>query len=90
LQVVGGGESLVSSAGGSLLVETARGVGLDRALRDALAPWRTARSTHDPGRVVLDLAVAIARFGDCLADLAVVRASQLCSGRSLPIRRCRG
>jgi hypothetical protein len=74
LQVVGGGESLVSSAGGALLVETARVAGLDRALRDALAPWRTSRSTHDPGKVVLDLAVAIALGGDCLADLAVVRA----------------
>jgi hypothetical protein len=28
----------------------------------------------DPGKVVLDLAVVIALGGDCLADLAVVRA----------------
>jgi hypothetical protein len=73
LQVTAGGESLVSSAGGSLLVETARLVGLDRGLRKRLAPWRAARARHDPGKVVLDLAVAIALGGDCLADLAVVR-----------------
>jgi transposase len=32
------------------------------------------RARHDPGKVVLDLAVAIALGGDCLADVAVVRA----------------
>ncbi|MBA3418203.1 MAG: transposase [Geodermatophilaceae bacterium] len=69
-----GGESLLSSAGGSLLVHTAAAVGLDRALSVCLAPWRAGRARHDPGKVVLDLAVAIALGGDCLADLAVVRA----------------
>ena len=29
---------------------------------------------HDPGKTVLDLAVAVALGGDCLADVAVVRA----------------
>jgi Transposase DDE domain group 1 len=29
---------------------------------------------HDPGKTVLDLAVAIALGGDCLADVAVLRA----------------
>jgi hypothetical protein len=74
LQVVAGGESLLSSAGGSLLVETARAAGLDRALSGQLAPWRSMRARHDPGKVVLDVAVAIALGGDCLADLGVVRA----------------
>jgi hypothetical protein len=32
------------------------------------------RAAHDPGKMVLDLAVAIALGGDCLADVAVVRA----------------
>jgi hypothetical protein len=70
---VAGGESLLCSAGGSLLVDTARAVGLDAALRQQLAPWRLGRARHDPGKVVLDLAVAIALGGDCLADVAVVR-----------------
>jgi hypothetical protein len=39
-----------------------------------LVPWRSARSVHDPGKTVLDLAVAIALGGDCLADIGVVRA----------------
>ena len=34
---------------------------------------RERRSAHDPGRVVRDLAVAIADGGDCLADLRAVR-----------------
>jgi Transposase DDE domain group 1 len=74
VEVVLGGESLVSSAGAALLVETARATGLSRGLAQALRPWRTVRSRHDPGAVVLDLAVAIALGGDCLADVAVVRA----------------
>lgn len=67
-------ESLISSAGGSLLLATARVTGLDRALSAGLAPWRAPRAVHDPGKIVLDLAVALALGGDCLADVAVVRA----------------
>lgn len=74
VRVVAGSESLISSAGASLLVETARASGLDSALSTALRPWRADRARHDPGKVVLDLAVAIALGGDCLGDLAVVRA----------------
>ena len=33
-----------------------------------------AAAGHDPGKTVFDLAVAIALSGDCLADVAVVRA----------------
>ena len=39
-----------------------------------MAPWRAARAVHDPGKVLLDLAIAVALGGDCLADVAVVRA----------------
>lgn len=67
-------ESLVSSAGGVLLRQTVRLSGLDRALSMALAPWRSERASHDPGKVLLDLATAVALGGDCLADVAVVRA----------------
>jgi hypothetical protein len=40
----------------------------------ALAPWRLGRAVHDPGKVLLDLAIALALGGDCAADIAVVRA----------------
>jgi hypothetical protein len=74
VRVESGGESLISSAGASMLLSTARVSGLARALSEGLAPWRAARSVHDPGKTVLDLAVAIALGGDCLADIGVVRA----------------
>ncbi len=76
VRVVVGGGSLASSAGGALLVETARATGLDRGLRAGLRPWRSARAVHDPGKVLLDLATAITLGGDCLADIGVVRAQQ--------------
>lgn len=72
-RVAVGSESLLSSAGGGLLLETAELVGLPRALSRALASWRPVRAQHDPGKVLFDLAVAIALGGDCLADLAAVR-----------------
>jgi len=74
LRVVAGSESLISSAGGALLIETAAAVGLHQALSEGLRPWRGRRAVHDPGKVLLDLAVAVGLGGDCLADLAVVRA----------------
>lgn len=72
--VEAGGESLISSAGAALLVKSAQVSGLSRELSGALSPWRPARSVHDPGKTVLDLAVTIALGGDCLADAALVRA----------------
>jgi len=57
-----------------MLLATARVSGLSKNLSDGLAPWRAARSVHDPGKTLLDLVVAIALGGDCLADIGVVRA----------------
>ena len=65
---------MISSAGAALLLKTAQVSGLAGSCRGALGPWRAARSVHDPGKTVLDLAVTIALGGDCLADVAVVRA----------------
>ena len=56
-----------------MLLSTARVKGLAKALSDRLAPSRLARSVHDPGETMLDLAVAIALGGDSLAHIAVVR-----------------
>jgi hypothetical protein len=57
-----------------MLLKTAAASGLAAALSQVLVSWRAPRSVHDPGKTVLDLAVAIALGGDCLADAAVVRA----------------
>lgn len=68
------GGGVVSQGGGVLLVETIRKTGLDTAVSAALAPWRKPRAVHDPGKVLLDLAVAVAVGGDCLSDIGVLRA----------------
>jgi len=65
---------VVSQAGGVLLVETARKTGLDTAISAALAPWRRPRAVHDPGKILLDVALAVALGGDCLADAGMLRA----------------
>ena len=71
--VSGGAGKVVSSAGAMLLVSAARASGLDRALSQELLPWRQRLARHDPGKIVLDLAVALAMGGDCLADVAQLR-----------------
>ena len=74
LSVIAGGESLVSHAGGVLLVETARRSGLAGQLSGLLGPWRKPLATHDPGKIVTDLAIAVALGGDAASDVAVLRA----------------
>ena len=81
LVVDAAGSGVVSQAGGALLVETVRAAGLGRALPDALAPWRKPGAVHDPAKVVLDLAVMLALGGDCLADVALLRAEPGVYGR---------
>jgi hypothetical protein len=67
------GRGLVSQAGAVLLWETMRVAGLSRGLSASLARWRAPRAVHDPGKVIADLAAAVALGGDCLADIAVLR-----------------
>jgi hypothetical protein len=74
LPVVAGGESLISTAGGLLLAQTARVCGLDRALSAGLLRWKHTRAIHDPAKTLLDLAITVVLGGDCAADIAVLRA----------------
>jgi hypothetical protein len=66
-------ESLISSSGSLLINEVVRFTGLGRGLSRALTQWRPMRASHDPGKVLLDVATAVALGGDCLADVAAVR-----------------
>jgi hypothetical protein len=68
------GRGIVSHAGALLLTETARVTDLAAGLSQALERWRLPRAVHDPGKVVADLAMAVALGGDCLADAGVLRA----------------
>ncbi len=65
---------VVSHAGGLALLETVQASGLGQAMSEALAPWRKPTAVHDPAKVLLDLAVSLPLGGDCLADIAVLRA----------------
>lgn len=76
----GGGRAVVSQAGGVLLVETVRKTGPASATSAALTPWRKSRAVHDPGKILLDVALAVAPGGDCLADVAMLRAEPAVSG----------
>jgi hypothetical protein len=75
LVVDGDGVGVVPNAGAMLLLRTAETVGLTASLIDALRPWQRPLARHRPGKVLLDLAVALAVGGDCLADIAQLRAA---------------
>jgi hypothetical protein len=61
-----GSSAVVCQAGGVLLVQTVRKLGLDATVSAALEPWRKPRAVHDPGKMLLDVALAVALGGDCL------------------------
>ncbi len=72
--VSGDGKGIVSQSGGLLLTRTLAVTGLDRGLSAGLGRWRAPRAVHDPGKIIGDLAVMLALGGDCLADIALLRA----------------
>ena len=74
------GSGIVSQAGALLLTQAMRATGLDRGLTAALGRWRPPRAVHDPGKIIADLVVTLALGGDCLADIAVLRAQPELAG----------
>lgn len=90
LEVDGDGSGVVSQAGAVTLLRTAAAVGLNRALSQALAPWRKPLAMHDPGKIVLDLAVTVAVGAITPPISGCCVASQACSDRWRRIRRCLG
>jgi Transposase DDE domain group 1 len=67
------GRGVVGHAGARLLADVAEATGLTAACGEALAGLRQRRGGHDPGRVVVDLAVMLADGGEAISDLAVLR-----------------
>ncbi|WP_404316256.1 IS1380 family transposase [Prescottella equi] len=68
------GTGIVSHAGTTLLLRAAEKTGLTTALSTELADLRKPLARHDPGKILLDLAVSLAIGGDCLADIDQLRA----------------
>ena len=67
------GRGVVSHVGARLLADVAEATGLTRACGEAMASVRERRGRHDPGRIVVDLAVMLADGGEAISDLAVLR-----------------
>lgn len=76
VEVTADGEGLVSHAGTALLAELADRAGLTDGLSEALACTRERRSAHDPGRVLVDVAVMLADGGECVTDLDAYRGQE--------------
>lgn len=66
------GAGVVSHAGSRLLADLADRSTLTGELSEALASLRRPRAVHDPGRVLADLAVAVADGAECMSDIAVL------------------
>lgn len=70
--VTTGGRGVVAHVGARLLCELADGVGLTKGLSAAMAPTKRRGRGHDRGRVLTDLAVAIADGATAITDLRVL------------------
>ena len=73
IQATADGGGIITHGGTVLATRTAELSGLTDALRTALAPWRKPLATHDPAKILLDLATSLIVGGDCLADISMVR-----------------
>ena len=66
------GEGVVSHAGSRLLADVADKTTLTGQLGEELGGLRKRRARHDPGRVVVDMAVAVADGATTIFDVAVL------------------
>ncbi|GAA4340374.1 hypothetical protein GCM10023086_75870 [Streptomyces venetus] len=66
--------------------ENGRIVGLDAATSQALAPRWKDRAVRDPGKILLDVALAVALSGDRLVKVGLLRGIPPCSGWWPPTR----
>jgi Transposase DDE domain group 1 len=66
------GEGVVSHAGSRLLADVADRTTLTAQLSEVLDVLRKPRARHDPGRVLVDMAVAVADGGTTISDVAVL------------------
>jgi len=70
LEVTADGTGVAGHADSLLVAEMADATGLTDALSVAMAPICRRRRRHDPGRVLVDLAVMLADGEDCLSHVA--------------------
>ncbi len=80
-EVSADGVGVVSHAGAALLSEMADRVGLTAAFGEATDRLRVRRSGHDPGRVLVDVAVAIADGAETITDVQALADQPLVHGQ---------
>ena len=81
LRATTNGVGVVSHVGTVLLAEVADRFGLTAAFAEAMSGTRRRSGGHDPGRVLVDLAVAIADGAETITDLRVMADQQRLHGR---------
>jgi len=74
--VIYDGTGVVSHAGTVLLAELDDRIGLAAALSEATDGLRERRAGHDPGRVLVDVAVAVADGAVSISDVQVLADQQ--------------
>ena len=72
VEVSADGVGVVSHAGSRLLADLADRTTLTAQLSTVFAARTAPQTTHDPGRVLTDLAVMIADGGECISDIATL------------------
>jgi Transposase DDE domain group 1 len=78
--VTANGTGIVSHVGTVLLAEVADRFGLTAAFGEAMSGTRRRSGGHDPGRVLVDLAVAIADGAETITDLRVLSDQERLNG----------
>ena len=72
ITVTADGEGVVSHAGSRLLADVADKTTLTAQLAEDLAGLRKPRARHDPGRVLVDMAVAVTDGATTISDVAAL------------------
>jgi hypothetical protein len=72
ITVTADGEGVVSHAGSRLLADVGDRTTLTAQLGEGLTRLRKPRARHDPGRVLVDMAVAVADGATTISDVAVL------------------
>ena len=70
--VTADGDGVVSHIGSRLLADVADRTTLTAELAQVLSGLRRPRTRHDPGRVLVDMAVAVADGASTISDVAVL------------------
>jgi hypothetical protein len=78
------GEGVVSHAGSRLLADVADRTTLTAQLSEVLGGLCKPRARHDPGRVLVDMAVAVADGATTISDVAVLADQAALFGCTVP------